>query len=107
MKVEEENVHHGRILNRRGLLPIIAALLFMTGTAIHYQYNNNRAAKITPYSTVLDRQLEVSSTNGDKKTNQAYNRLVRLGKYLVLNDLRKLRVVVSMPLIIIGISAVD
>jgi len=53
----------------------------MTGTIIHYQYNNNnQAAIITPYNTALDRQLEVSSTNGDKKTNQAYNRLVRLGE---------------------------
>ena len=81
MNVEQENVH-GRLLNRRGILPIVAVLLFMVGTIIHYQYNNNnnQAAIIIPYNTILDRQLEVSSTNGDKKTNQAYNRLVRLGE---------------------------
>jgi len=80
--IEEENTYiHRSVLNRRGILPIIAVLLFMTGTIIHNQYNNsNQAAIIFPYNTVLDRQLEVSSTNGDKKTNQAYNRLVRLGE---------------------------
>ena len=45
----------------------------------HQYNNNNQTAIIIPYNT-LDRQLEVSSINGDKKTNQAHNRLVRLGE---------------------------
>ena len=62
MNVEQENVH-GRLLNRRGLLPIIAVLLFMTGTIVHYQYNNNNNQAAIIINTVLDRQLEVSSLN--------------------------------------------